>query len=92
MSTRLKLGVAAERNDCVLAWPISLEPGEFSAVVETQFGFHIILVEERDEDRELDAAMLNQRMTDAFQTWLFDLEAAATIEKYWSVDKLPPEQ
>lgn len=69
----------------------SLSPGEISDLVETSFGFHIIMVEERDEDRELDSVMLAQRRTEAFQGWLVDLEATATIERYWSGDRLPPE-
>ncbi len=68
-----------------------LSPGEISDLVETSFGFHIIMVEERDEDRELDSVMLAQRRTEAFQAWLVDLEATATIERYWSADRLPPE-
>jgi foldase protein PrsA len=69
----------------------SLPVGEISDVVETSYGFHIILVEDRDEDRELDADMLEQRKAEAFEAWLTDLRAEADIQKYWSADKVPPE-
>ena len=65
--------------------------GEISEVVETPYGFHIILVEERDEDRELDPEILDQRKRDAFDIWLADLLSEAVIERYWSEDKVPPE-
>jgi parvulin-like peptidyl-prolyl isomerase len=69
----------------------SLAVGELSGVVESSYGFHIIQVEERDEDRELDADMLAQRKSEAFQVWLKNLEAEADIVKYWSEDMVPPE-
>jgi parvulin-like peptidyl-prolyl isomerase len=69
----------------------SLGVGELSGVVESSYGFHIIQVEERDEDRELDADMLAQRKSEAFQVWLENLEAEADIVKYWSEDMVPPE-
>jgi parvulin-like peptidyl-prolyl isomerase len=69
----------------------SLAVGELSGVVESSYGFHIIQVEERDEDRELDADMLAQRKSEAFQVWLDNLEAEADIVKYWSEDMVPPE-
>jgi foldase protein PrsA len=69
----------------------SLDVGELSGVVESSYGFHIILVEERDEDRELDADMLAQRKSEAFQVWLQGLEAEADIVKHWSEDMVPPE-
>jgi parvulin-like peptidyl-prolyl isomerase len=69
----------------------SLDVGELSGVVQSSYGFHIIQVEERDEDRELDADMLEQRKSEAFEAWLQDLEAEADIVKYWSEDMVPPE-
>jgi parvulin-like peptidyl-prolyl isomerase len=69
----------------------SVPIGELSEVVESSYGFHIILVEERDEDRELDADMLEQRKAEAFEMWLLDLEAEADIARYWSAELVPPE-
>lgn len=69
----------------------NLPVGEISDVVETPRGFHIILVKDRDDDRELDPEILDQRRRDAFQVWLVDLEAEAAIERFWSADKVPPE-
>lgn len=69
----------------------NLPVGEISEVVQSPYGFHIILVDERDEDRELDPDTLEQRKSEAFDTWLLDLEAEATIERFWSLDKVPPE-
>ena len=65
--------------------------GEISEVVETPRGFHIILVEERDEDRELDPEILDQRKRDAFDIWLADLLSEVVIERHWSEDMVPPE-
>jgi parvulin-like peptidyl-prolyl isomerase len=69
----------------------NLPVGQISDVVETSSGFDIILVEERDENRELDAQTLAQRQDDAVQVWLSDLKAEADIQKFWSEDKVPPE-
>ncbi|MDH4207503.1 MAG: peptidylprolyl isomerase [Anaerolineae bacterium] len=80
-----------EMDEAFDAVAFDLPVGEISEIVETPSGFHIILVEERDEARELEPAILEQRKSDAFDVWLADLRAEATIEKFWSEDKVPAE-
>ncbi|MGQ9489745.1 MAG: peptidylprolyl isomerase [Anaerolineae bacterium] len=66
-----------------------LQPGEVSPPVRTQFGYHLIKVEERDPARPLDEFTVLQNKYRAYQQWLTDLRNAAKIERRWSPDSVP---
>ena len=68
----------------------SLEPGQLSDPVRTQFGYHLILLDEKDPARELDAYTIQQKKYEAYTTWLTDLRNAAKVERQWTLDKVPP--
>lgn len=68
----------------------ALEPGKISDLVKTTYGYHLIKVEEKDPARASDAYTLAQRKYEFYNTWLTDLRTAAKIERFWTVDKLPP--
>lgn len=67
-----------------------LQPGEVSPPVRTQFGYHLVKVEERDPARPLDEFTVLQNKYRAYQQWLTDLRNAAKIERRWSSDSVPP--
>lgn len=58
----------------------ALEPGEISEPVQTEFGWHIIRVIEREDDRPLSIQALDQVKQAAFQRWLGDLREQADID------------
>lgn len=67
-----------------------LQPGQVSDPVKTQFGYHLIKVEEKDPARPLDPYTLQQKKSEAFTKWLTDLRTAAQVVRNWSLDKVPP--
>jgi len=68
----------------------SLPVGEVSEPVQTQFGYHIILVEERDPNHPLDEAALEQAHSQALDNWLQAQRQIAVIERFLTPDKIPP--
>lgn len=60
----------------------ALQPGQFSDVVASSFGYHIVQVVERDPDRPISFANLQLLRERAVQRWIEDLWAQAEVERF----------
>lgn len=56
-----------------------LQPGQIGAPVQSEFGWHIVRVSEREEDRPLTAAQYQLEVDKALESWLQQQRAAASI-------------
>jgi len=58
-----------------------LKPGQVSEVVQTQFGYHIIKVEETDPSRPLPPELIQNGRQQAFLAWLQAVRDGMKIER-----------
>jgi peptidyl-prolyl cis-trans isomerase C len=71
-------------DEAVFTLPI----GQISEPIESDFGWHIIEVLER-EQRELSPIDYRQSQRQAYNDWLTEARAAADVQDFWTVQKIP---
>lgn len=59
----------------------TLPVGEVSEPIRTDFGYHLILVNNRDENRPKDEGQVQQEEQQAFANWISEQILAATVER-----------
>jgi hypothetical protein len=59
----------------------SLPLNQVSEPIKTEFGYHLIEVLEKDEDRPKDEAQLEQERQEAYQTWLQEQKSTTVINR-----------
>lgn len=77
--------MVAEFEDVAFSAPV----GEINEPVKSQFGYHIIQVLERDENRALSAAELDQAQQQRFRQWLDEQRASSDIQRSWTPEIVP---
>lgn len=70
-------GVMVDEFDEVV---FDLDAGEISEPFQTDFGWHVVMVTDREEDRPLELSMLEQRRQQVFQEWLEEQREEADID------------
>jgi len=68
----------------------SLPVGQTSQPISNTIGIHIVQVLGREE-RELSSQILEQRKTQAFEDWLEEQRQSAAVQRFWSLEKMPPD-
>ncbi|MDQ3044250.1 MAG: peptidylprolyl isomerase [Chloroflexota bacterium] len=66
------------------------EPGRIGELIETDFGWHVVLVAERAADRPLTDAQIQTLRQATIEDWLVDQRAAAEIESDLDPTPTPP--
>lgn len=66
----------------VEAAAFSLQPGQYSGIIPTSYGYHVLLVIERDPNHPLSGEALLFKQREALVQWLAERRAQSNIEIY----------
>lgn len=66
----------------VEAAAFSLKPGQFSGIIPTSYGYHIVYVIERDPNYPLSSEALILKQREALVNWLAERRAQSSVEIY----------